>query len=97
MNLPQPTDDAESATGQLRLLSFGDYAHNNHGPLETVDEVRKRISEEEEQSKRSKKFKLHVVHRLDCQVSNPSYFKCAFLVVHRRSSLTTRIKSCLTS
>ncbi|KAL3793529.1 hypothetical protein HJC23_007269 [Cyclotella cryptica] len=69
MNLPQPTDDTESAIGQLRLLSFGDYAHNNHGPPETVDEVRKRISEEGENSKSSKKYKLHVVHRLDCQTS----------------------------
>ncbi|KAL7476399.1 hypothetical protein ACHAW6_002265 [Cyclotella cf. meneghiniana] len=69
MNLPQPTDDTESAIGQLRLLSFGDYAHNNHGPPETVDEVRKRIFEEDERSRRSKNFKLHVVHRLDCQTS----------------------------
>jgi hypothetical protein len=65
MNLPEPTDDTESAIGQLRLLGFGDYAHNNHGPPETVDNVKKRISE----GAGNEVFKLHVVHRLDCQVS----------------------------
>eukprot|EP00956_Cyclotella_meneghiniana_P044893 scaffold341952_cov79-Cyclotella_meneghiniana.AAC.1 len=67
MNLPTPTNDEESAIGQLRLMGFGDYAHNNHGPSETVDEVKKRISCEGKAE--SDKFKLHVVHRLDCQTS----------------------------
>jgi hypothetical protein len=69
MNLPTPTDDEDSAIGQLRLLGFGDYAHNNHGPPESVDDVKKRISESDDRKKESEKFKLHVVHRLDCQVS----------------------------
>jgi hypothetical protein len=67
MNLPTPTDDEDSAIGQLHLLGFGDYAHNNHGPPESMDDVKKRISCESKQDER-KKFKLHVVHRLDCQV-----------------------------
>ena len=67
MNLPTPTNDEESAIGQLRLMGFGDYAHNNHGPSESVEEVKKRISSEGKAE--SGKFKLHVVHRLDCQVS----------------------------
>ncbi len=28
MNLPKPTEDWESAIGQLRILGFGDYSHN---------------------------------------------------------------------
>ena len=68
MNLPTPTDDEDSAIGQLHLLGFGDYAHNNHNPVETVEDVKKRISEKESGDGGTKEFKLHVVHRLDCQV-----------------------------
>jgi hypothetical protein len=67
MNLPTPTDDEDSAIGQLRLLGFGDYAHNNHGPPESMDDVKRRISNESREDEK-KKFKLYVVHRLDCQV-----------------------------
>ena len=68
MNLPTPTDDTESAIGQLHLMGFGDYAHNNHSPLETVDDVKKRLSISDEIAK-LKTARLYVVHRLDCQVS----------------------------
>ena len=50
MNLPKPTEDWESAIGQLRILGFGDFSHC--------------VSQTGTDSK-----KLHVVHRLDCQVS----------------------------
>lgn len=69
MNLPTPTDDKDSAIGQLRLLGYGEYAHNNHNPPETVDDVKKRISDESKGDADAKRFKLHVVHRLDCQVN----------------------------
>ena len=68
MNLPTPTEDEESAIGQLRMLGFGDYAHNNHGPPETLEDVKKRIADESK-GNGEKQFKLHVVHRLDMQVS----------------------------
>ena len=68
MNLPTPTEDEESAIGQIRLLGFGDYAHNNHGQPEKLEDVKKRIADES-RGNGEKKFKLHVVHRLDMQVS----------------------------
>ena len=56
LNLPKPTEDWESATGQLHLLGFGEYSHwvstsstNNCDSSTTA--------------------KLYVVHRLDCQTS----------------------------
>ena len=60
MNLPTPTDDCESALGQLRLLGFGDFA-NEHNNKSSV-------------SYGSEKSKLYVVHRLDCQTSGVMVF-----------------------
>ena len=55
MNLPSPTEDHESAVGQLRLLGFGDHcgtgAVASSGPRCDAPK------------------RLHVVHRLDCQTS----------------------------
>jgi hypothetical protein len=55
MNLPKPTEDWESAIGQLRILGFGDYSHNV-SPISGNNDV-------------TESKKLFVVHRLDCQVS----------------------------
>lgn len=71
MNLPKPTEDWESAIGQLRLLGFGDYSHNVSG-----------CSDQKECAK------LHVVHRLDCQVSTSSrsmhfFARCRLLLTIR--------------
>lgn len=55
MNLPEPTEDWESAIGQLRILGFGDYSHC--------------VSSISEHENGTESKKLFVVHRLDCQVS----------------------------
>lgn len=58
LNLPKPTEDWESATGQLHLLGFGEYSHwvSSSSPSTGNMDVK------------SNK-KLYVVHRLDCQTS----------------------------
>ena len=54
MNLPMATEDWESAVGQLSILGFGDYSHwVSSLSTENIGSY----------------SKLHVVHRLDCQVS----------------------------
>ena len=60
MSLPTPTEDWESAQGQLRLRGYGDFANeNNHNlPAKSSCET----------------SKLHVVHRLDCQTSGVMVF-----------------------
>jgi hypothetical protein len=66
MNLPKPTEDWESAIGQLRMLGFGDYSN-------VVSAVSKDCGNTEKRhpdcTRQSIEAKLHVVHRLDCQVS----------------------------
>lgn len=64
MNLPKPTEDWESAIGQLRMMGFGDY---NHCASTTANE----------DSGKSSDAKLHVVHRLDCQVSQTYCITCS--------------------
>ena len=58
MNLPKPTEDFESAIGQLRMLGFGD--HSNCAPATTKGGGHNSLQ--------TNVAKLHVVHRLDCQV-----------------------------
>ena len=53
MNLPTPTEDRESAIGQLRQLGYGDIFGNESSCT----------NKDKDSSK-----KLHTVHRLDCQV-----------------------------
>jgi len=77
MNLPKPTEDSESALGQLRLLGFGDFAHYNLCNPSSMPNSSKFHSD----TKNAKNChdggndleqvnnKLHVVHRLDCQTS----------------------------
>lgn len=66
MNLPTPTADWESAIGQLRMLGFGDYSNC----VSTVSEDSGNAEKRDPQcSRQSIEAKLHVVHRLDCQVS----------------------------
>ncbi len=56
INLPKPTEDWESAIGQLRILGFGDCSHC--------------VSSISENTNGTDSKKLFVVHRLDCQVSS---------------------------
>ncbi|KAL9185280.1 hypothetical protein ACHAXT_003057 [Thalassiosira profunda] len=56
INLPKPTEDWESAIGQLRMLGFGDFS-----PVSST--IAKNSATSHGDSK------LHVVHRLDCQTS----------------------------
>ena len=58
LNLPTPTEDWESALGQLRLLGYGDFANENDTNLLV----------------RNGNSKLHIVHRLDCQTSGVMLF-----------------------
>ncbi|KAL7550422.1 hypothetical protein ACHAWF_013662 [Thalassiosira exigua] len=64
MNLPKPTDDRESAIGQLCLLGFGDPSHCAY-----VDKNFSNTTPREEVSHQSFDSNLYVVHRLDCQTS----------------------------
>ena len=61
LNLPKPTEDWESATGQLFLLGYGEYSH-----WVSSDSVK------DDQQLTISNNRLYVVHRLDCQVSNPN-------------------------
>ncbi len=61
MNLPTPTEDWESAQGQLRLCGYGDFANENSYNTPAGNSG-------------SEKSKLHVVHRLDCQTSGVMVF-----------------------
>ena len=56
LNLPKPTEDWESATGQLHLLGFGEYSHWVSSSSPSTGDS-------------SATAKLYVVHRLDCQTS----------------------------
>eukprot|EP00984_Skeletonema_dohrnii_P015541 scaffold6739_cov186-Skeletonema_dohrnii-CCMP3373.AAC.3 len=40
MNLPTPTEDWESAQGQLRLLGYGDFANENNHSLSTSEKIK---------------------------------------------------------
>ncbi len=60
LNLPTPTEDWESALGQLRLLGYGDFANENNTNL-----LVRNVNENS---------KLHIVHRLDCQTSGVMLF-----------------------
>ena len=83
MNLPQATEDWESALGQLKLLGYGDYAHYNTifsskddtshvssgGDENNATSSRDGIGKCSSNVQDQREFALHVVHRLDCQVS----------------------------
>ena len=58
LNLPKPTEDWESATGQLHLLGFGEYSHWVSTSSPSTGEMDVKSNK-----------KLYVVHRLDCQTS----------------------------
>jgi len=66
MNLPKPTEDWESAIGQLRMLGFGDFSNCVSAVSKDSGNTEKRRPD---CSRQSIDAKLHVVHRLDCQVS----------------------------
>ncbi|KAL7435986.1 hypothetical protein ACHAXM_004947 [Skeletonema potamos] len=61
MNLPTPTEDWESAQGQLRLRGYGDFTSENSYNSPATNSG-------------SEKSNLHVVHRLDCQTSGVMVF-----------------------
>jgi hypothetical protein len=63
MNLPKPTEDWESAIGQLCMFGFGDYTNCVSIVSNYSEETKKNYPECTNESK------LYVVHRLDCQVS----------------------------
>jgi len=57
MNLPKPTEDWESAIGQLRLLGFGDISRGG-------------TPESSSNANSNGDSALMVVHQLDCQTSS---------------------------
>jgi hypothetical protein len=72
MNLPKPTEDWESAIGQLRMLGFGDHSNCVSTVSNDSEETKKNHPECTIESK------LYVVHRLDCQVSQAYNFLAIF-------------------
>mmetsp|Transcript_31819 Transcript_31819/g.66883 ORF Transcript_31819/g.66883 Transcript_31819/m.66883 type:complete len:463 (+) Transcript_31819:25-1413(+) len=66
MNLPKPTENWESAIGQLRMLGFGDCGHCVSTITEDSGNADRSDDKGQHQPNHSK---LHVVHRLDCQTS----------------------------
>jgi len=67
MNLPTPTEDWESAVGQLRMLGFGDHDHNI---VTTVQGNNYNTGKKcHDCTSQNTGTMLYVVHRLDCQTS----------------------------
>ena len=81
MNLPKPTEDWESALGQLRLLGFGDYSHFVCADMKERSKTQNRGVEDHHHCQTSDS-KLHIVHRLDCQVSQYYYSNETLGVLH---------------
>ena len=81
MNLPTPTEDWESAVGQLRMLGYGDHDHNcvttatkESGNTKTDDGTVSNNNDNTETNghdctSQNTGTMLYVVHRLDCQTS----------------------------
>ncbi len=93
MNLAKPTEDWESALGQLRLLGFGDFAHYNLcDPSSTSNSPKSNSDIEKAKNcygvgnvQEQVNNKLHVIHRLDCQVKSES--KLNFFIFFLQTSL----------
>ena len=93
MNLPKPTEDWESALGQLRLLGFGD--HNHFACADTNERSKRQNRGVEDHHCQTSDSKLHIVHRLDCQVSQYYYSNetlCILLVHGAPLSINTTFK-----